>query len=118
MILNIRIFIHVRHSLRRIQFEIASTLPRGMNNPQPKISRRDISLLKHMIFMFTMFIVGWLPTSIIHIADILHSVNALIEGIILLLGEVCLLSLVIYLLVYNHEIRQFLFNRIQRCCQR
>lgn len=117
MILNICIFIHVRRSTRRIRSQTISSLPNGVNNPQPKISRRDISLLKHMIFMFIMFIVGWIPTFIIHIADILHSVSTLIEGIILFLGEVCLLSLVINLFVYNHEIRQFLFNRIRRCFQ-
>ncbi len=116
IVLNIFIFIHVRNSSRRIQPQTISALTSGVNNQQPKISRRDISLLKQMIFMFIMFILGWTPTYIIHIADIIHDVNSVIVMAFVFLSDICLFGLVINLFVCNHEIRQFLFNTIRRCC--
>jgi len=116
IVLNIFIFIHVRNSSRRIQPQTISALTSGVNNQQPKISRRDISLLKQMIFMFIMFILGWAPTFIVHIADIIHDVNSVIVMASVFLSDICLLSLVINLFACNHELTQFLFNTIRRCC--
>lgn len=114
--LNICILVHVRKSSRRIQPQPISTLTSNITNNQPaRISRRDISLLKQMIFMFTIFILGWAPVYIVHIADIINSVDTITLGAVVFLSEICLLSLVINLIMSNYEIRQFLFNKIRRC---
>jgi hypothetical protein len=117
IVLNICIFIHVRNSSRRIQPLTVGTLISGVNNQQLRISRRDISLLKQMILIFTMFILGWIPIASVHIADIVEPVDSVITAAVTLLSEICLLSLVINLFLCNHEIRQFLFNTIRRWFQ-
>ncbi|CAF0772539.1 unnamed protein product [Adineta ricciae] len=72
-ILNSMIFGHVRSSTRRVQPQNpsawASRITTQQENRQqaPKISRREISLLRQMIFMFAMFIGGWSPVFIVDI---------------------------------------------------
>ncbi|CAF1141024.1 unnamed protein product [Adineta ricciae] len=59
IILNSLIFVHVRSSVRRVQPNIATAWTSGFNREQqqlPKISRREIALLRQMVFMFIMFV--------------------------------------------------------------
>jgi hypothetical protein len=55
------IFIHVYSSSRRVQPESLVTQNNSVNTQEQKISRRDLHLLRHMIFMFCVFVGGWTP---------------------------------------------------------
>ncbi len=67
--LDIQMFMLVRNSTRRIQLQHINAGVGGINNHQVKITRRDISLLKRMIFTFLVFIVGWTPVLLLSLID-------------------------------------------------
>jgi hypothetical protein len=67
--LDIQMFMPVRNSTRRIQPQHINAGVGGINNHKVKITRRDISLLKHMIFTFLVFIVGWTPVLLLSLID-------------------------------------------------
>ena len=55
--LLIKIIVNVRSSARRIQQQSIDVNTNGNNNQlQPKLGRREISLMTQMIFMFSMFL--------------------------------------------------------------
>ncbi|CAF1365890.1 unnamed protein product [Adineta steineri] len=115
MILNICIFIHVRKSSLRVHPGRLNTITNGINHQQSRISRRDISLLKQMIFTFTMFIIGWTPALVINTVDVMIFVNFDVQMASVYLSVICLLAVIINLFIYNHEIRRYLFDSIRRC---
>lgn len=119
MALNICIFMHVRRSSRRLQPQGASAVTGGTNQQQARISRRDIHLLKQMVFTFAMFIVGWTPALVINTVNVIIFVDFIIAIVSVYLSALCLLALMINLLVCNREIRPYLSDLIRRCfrCQ-
>ncbi len=114
IILNILIFVHVRTSTRRVQPQMTITNINGENNQQPRITRREIFLLKQMIFMFCVFIGGWTPVYSIVIISEYITVNQLIFHYSVIVGELAVLAIIINLFKCNHEIRQYLFNKIRQ----
>jgi len=116
IVLNILIFRHVRSSARRVQpAHSVITATNGNNNQQQKISGREIALLRQIIFMFTMFIAGWSPTYfLIAIAEVMQ-VNLIVYECMIVLCEISVLSLIINLFICNHELRNYLFNKIRVC---
>jgi hypothetical protein len=114
IIINFRIFLYARSSARRVQPQAIRTVTTRNNNQQPIINRREISLLKQMIFIFTVFIVGWCPVYLVVIIISVIYIDPIIPGLAVLLGELSTLSVTIYLFIYNHELRQYLLNKIQR----
>lgn len=113
ILLNIGIFLHVRNSSLRIQPQTITAVTIGVHRQQPKISRRDIALLKQMLFMFTMFIFGWAPIFLINMISMVQRIPSLIVTIFVYLSALCLLSLIINLLMYNYEIGRVLFNVVR-----
>ncbi|CAF1140789.1 unnamed protein product [Adineta ricciae] len=107
-ILNIGILICVRRSTRRTHSQEST----GTGN---RITHRDISLIKQMVFTFTMFIVGWTPAYVINTINVVIYVDFSILMMSVYLGAVCLLALIINLFVYNREIRNCVFQRCL-CC--
>lgn len=99
---------------RRIQPQTITAITIGVHRHQQKISRRDIALLKQMLFMFTMFILGWTPIFLINMIGTVQRIPSLIVTIFVYISDVCLLSLIINLLMCNYEIRRVLFN-VVRC---
>ena len=111
--LNILIFIYVRKSARRIQPNYTSSGSTTVIVHQPsKISRRDVSLLKQMIFMFAICISGWTPVTVVHIIDISNPVRNEIVGAVTLFSQICLLCLIVNLVACNHDIK----NLIHQFC--
>ena len=86
---NVRIFIHHRSFTRRVQPRSITALTLTINIQNPEIRRRKVSLLRQMIFMFSMFVGGW--SSIWSTMFIMHY----------------------YELICNHELRQFVLNKIR-----
>jgi hypothetical protein len=113
--LNVRIFIYARSSTRRVQPQIINSLTNAPNIQQTKISRREISLLRQMIFMFSMFIGGWSPSYFITVINDFIIINPIIYQCAVLLCEISLLSIIINLFMNNRELRQYLLNKIRLC---
>ena len=113
--LNLVIFRYVRSSSHRIQPVSHITQDESVNHQPQRINRRDIHLLRHIIFMFCVFIGGWAPVYIF--ATIITNLpfDALSICALIVLAELSLLVNVINLFVYNHELRRHLFNKICKC---
>jgi hypothetical protein len=113
--LDIQMFMLVRNSTRRIQPQHINEGVGGINNHQVKITRRDISLLKHMIFTFRVFIVGWTPVLLLSLIVSITPGHIFQIICCMYLSIFCSFSIVIYLFICNHYLRMFLFNPIRRC---
>lgn len=118
--LYIAIFMRARRSSRRLQPQdtnehaVTNTSSRQQQQrQQPKISRRDISLLKNMLFIFAMFIVGWTPIFLLNIISFLNSVNFVVVMSCVYLSAACTLGIIVHLFLCNHEIRNYLFDFIR-----
>ncbi|CAF1223958.1 unnamed protein product [Adineta steineri] len=118
IILNTLIFTYVQSSTRRIQPQSNRASTSGPNNRQPRMSRRDMSLLKQMLVMFSMFIGGWTPILIVYTMNIAIDVDIKIIKITVLFSELCIFGIVMNLYIYNHELRHYLLNKIRLLFQR
>jgi hypothetical protein len=114
IIVNAFIFSHVRSSSRRVNPQIISAITNTVNAVQQKISRREISLLQQMIFMFSMFVIGWSPSYITIILSYFISLDPMTLRLAVLFSELCLLGIIMNLFIHNHELRQYLMNNIRR----
>jgi hypothetical protein len=115
IILNIRIFLYVRNSTRRVQPQLPSTSTNGNNIQNARISPREIALLKKMLFTFSMFIGGWSPVYFITVITWQSYAAGIVYQCSILLCITSVLSIIINLFTSNHELRQYLFNKIRRC---
>jgi hypothetical protein len=108
-ILNFIIFKYVRSSTKRVQPSLVVT----QNNQRQYISRRDLHLLRHMIFIFCVFIVGWSPVYVYSLIP--NNSNYLIFLIFQILAQSSVLIGIINLFFYNHKLRRYFFQKIFRC---
>jgi len=90
-IFNGLIFKYVRASTHRVQPQISGINTTSNNNQQPIIGRREISLLKQMIFMFCAFIGGWTPACSVIIIEQLITLNPLYFQCSLKIFEIAIL---------------------------
>jgi hypothetical protein len=79
---------------------------------QSKISRRDLHLLRHTIFMFCTFIIGWCPVFILSAIDYSGSVTELVYTILEILAVLGSLGCMLDLFLYNHELRRYIKDKI------
>ena len=99
---NMSIFIYTRNSVRRVENHDINA---GISQQQQfRINRRDISLIKQMIFIFTVFIIGWCPAFVINTITATSRVDDRIQMVCIYLSEICLICLMINLFVFNHDI--------------
>ncbi|CAF3816111.1 unnamed protein product [Adineta steineri] len=116
IVLNALIFLHVRSSTRRVQPHTMSTTTNGvMMNQKTRVGRREIALLRHMIFIFSIFLIGWSPIYLVNVINQFITVATIPNGSSILLCEVALISLIINLFMCNHQLRQYLSNKIRVC---
>ena len=111
LVSNGLIFFHVRASSRRVQ--TASVPNEGQQ--QPKISQRDLSLLRHMIIMFCITLGGWAPIPVYQVITHYRGFNRSILQTLLVWYELALLVSVADLFLYNHELRRYMSDLCQRC---
>ena len=112
VITNTLIYWHVRSSSSRVQIPAASRA-----GDQPKISRRDIFLLRHMVIMFCVFLFGWTPAVIGYIVGYYTLIPRLLLRIVHLNFQLALLADMVDLLLYNHEVRRYLIGLCLSCCR-
>jgi hypothetical protein len=115
-VFNVLIFNNVRASTRRVQPQTNSTITNTSINQQPRISHREISLLKQMIFMFCAFIGGWTPVYVILIIGTSH--DPMIFQYLVIICQTAMLAITINFFICNHEIKQHLINKIRQCLRR
>ena len=109
--LNLLIFRYVRSSSHRVQ--AISHVTRDEHRTSQS-HRRDMHLLRHIIFMFSAFIGGWAPAYIVRCFVYNLPYTALSMSLLLLWAELSLLVVVINLFVYNHELHRQFFRKICR----
>ena len=110
-IVNILIYNHVRTSTNRIYAR------NNLKNIQQKrLHHRDLYLLRHMIFMFCIFVGGWTPIFLLPIIDYYTPVSGIINGCLVIWCELALLINVIDLFLYNHEVRRYINGFCLKCC--
>jgi hypothetical protein len=117
-IFNGLIFKYVRASTRRVQPQNIDINTNSNNNQQPIISRREISLLKQMIFMFCAFIGGWAPACCVIIIEQLVTLNPLYFQCSLKIFEIAMLAITINFFICNHEMKEYLINKIRQLVRR
>jgi len=105
---NTTIFIYVRRSTRRIQ------PANGETAQASSLGHRDASLLKHMLFLFSVDFFGWLPAYIVMILLMSGTtISPIIVQISLTVPTGSLLIDVADLFFYNHELRKYFTNKWQ-----
>jgi len=107
--INSIIFTYSRRSTQRVQ-------PTNGNSAQAAtLSHRDAYLLKHMLFIFTVFWVTWTPAYII-MAMIGYgiSVSPIIVQALFMLPSLGQLIDIGDLFFYNHELRKYFTNQRQQ----
>jgi hypothetical protein len=110
-----KIFIYARSSSRRIQPQSVTVQTADGNIQQAGLRRRDAHLLRHIIFMFCIFVVGWGPIHLVEIVIYYCTVDTLVVSLLFLLAQVCTLSLISNLYLYNHEVRRWLQSKLLPC---
>ena len=109
LVSNGLIFYHVHSSSRRVQTGVVATV-----GQRPPISHRNLHLLRHMIIMFCVSLSGWAPIIITRILGYYMSVNQVVTESLIVWYGLSLLFNVIDLLLYNHELRRYLVDRIRQ----
>lgn len=104
MICNIRIFLFVRRSSRRVHAE-----GRGNNISQA----RDVYLIKIMIVTFTVFVIGWIPLFVEQIFSSNITLSSAVDNIFQILPLFSMLFDVILLIYTNQPVRLFLCQLIK-----
>jgi hypothetical protein len=117
-IFNVLIFKYVRASTRRLQPQNIDINTTSNNNQQPIISRREISLLKQMILMFCAFIGGWTPACSVIIIEQLITLNPLYLQCSLKIFEIAMLAITINFFICDHEMKEYLINKIRQLVRR
>lgn len=102
---NTLIFFKVRSSSRRVHVETSAKSNVGNSNHQ---NTRDIHLLKHMLFLFIVFIIGWGPTYTLVVVDWYGRAPLWIYLFLRALPAFCFLINIIDLFLHNYDLRQYL----------
>jgi len=110
---NIKIFLKVHSSSRRINAEASMTQIGGGNSNRHSI--RDIRLLKHMLFIFVIYIIGWVPIYILLIVDPNQLAPLWIYMLLRILPALSFLIDIVDLFFYNRELRQYLKEKLWNC---
>ncbi|UJR18509.1 hypothetical protein I4U23_005416 [Adineta vaga] len=112
IIFNGIIVIFVRLSTRRVH-AVTMSVATGTDTSHQQ-NRRDIKLLKHILFLFIVFIFGWGPLYIaltmrdLRIPDWLYNVLQIPPTFTVIIQ-------VVDIFIYTHEVRQYWKEQIKRC---
>lgn len=111
-IINIILYIYARSSTRRVHPNASPLQPHSKNAQQPKISGRDLRLLRQILIMFFLFACGWTPVYLILVFRTYIFIPAIVVSIFSLIATWCLLADLINMLVFDRQLRERLQNRI------
>jgi len=109
------IFFFVRSSTRRVHAAATATKSSVANTNLQHA--RDMYLVKHMVFIFIVFLIGWAPIYILAVIRFSFS-GGLPTGVYLLLQMLPVFSTltnIVDLFIYNHDLRQYFKEQIFKC---
>ena len=119
LFINFLIFLFARSSTKRIQpqpFSVVTITQSVVNQVQrSKMSRRDISLLKQMAYMFFIFVGGWGPVYISLNWEFINTTVPLLMPIFVVLAAFSSFIIITNLFVNDYEIRQWFREQFRRC---
>ncbi|CAF0863529.1 unnamed protein product [Adineta steineri] len=115
LIINLKIFKHVHSSSKRIHPQMTTNTETIIIRQQPAINRRDLYLLKHMIFIFSMFIVGWTPIFSLVAIDYQSAVSQIVYALLQVFSVICFLVCMMDLLLCNQDLKRFIKDTILQC---
>jgi len=99
----------VRSSTRRVHALATTTSAVTNTNHQ---NSRDIYLLKHMFFIFVVFIIGWTPLYTVAMINSDEETPSWVLQFLQLLPVISSIIIVLDLFFYNHDLRQYLKERL------
>jgi hypothetical protein len=109
IIFNALIYWTVTSSSRRVH--AISTSAGAVARPNQQ-NARDIFLLKHMSFIFVVFIVGWTPVYALQVIQLNAQTPVWLIQFLQILPVLTSIIMVVDLFIYNHELRQYLKEKI------
>ncbi len=71
-------------------------------------SARDIHLLKHMFFIFVVFLLGWTPICIVRLLPLNEEKTLTLSQYLLILPVFSSITIVLDLFFYNRDLTQYL----------
>jgi hypothetical protein len=112
------IFIYAQSSVHRVQPIVTdgSNVTNSVIVQTEQISRQEIALLKRMAFTFVMFISGWSPIFVVFVMTAFIFVHPIIYQSSIVVSQLSVLSVIINIFKCNHELRQYLWGKMQ-CCK-
>ena len=110
--INLAIFKHVHSSSHRIQPHTTTTAGAIIVLRQSSMNRRDLYLLQHMMFMFSMFIVGWTPIFSLVAMDYNYNVSPLVYALLQVFAVISVLVCMLDLSLCNHDLRRYLKDKL------
>lgn len=78
----------------------------------PALPKRDIHLLKHMLFLFFVFVIVWTPIYVLELMAMYTYLNPWIFSLLRIPAVISGCIMVFDLFRYNHEVRQYIVGRI------
>jgi hypothetical protein len=99
----------VSSSSRRVHaLATTTTAPVARTNHQ---NTRDISLLKHMFFIFVVFILGWTPMYAVPMTSLSITMTTFVLQCAQLLPVISAIIIAVDLFIYNHDVRKYLKDK-------
>ncbi len=105
------IYFSVRSSTRRVHALATITSVAARTNHR---NARDIYLLKHMFFVFVVFVLGWTPIYFLALFNLYETVTLWVIQFLQILPVISSLVIVLDLFFYNRDLRQDLKERLMK----
>ena len=113
IVFNSIIFFSVRSSTRRVHG--LATMTTAATSSMHQQHTRDMYLLKHIVFMFIVFVSGWAPVYITGVVNPSMNQSAWYALLLRLLPVFSSLINIADLFFYNRELRQYLKEQLVKC---
>lgn len=105
---NTIIFIYVHRSSRRVHQTNSENIRKSA-----RANQRNNRLLKHMLFIFIAFFIGWVPIYIIGVVNWNGvGISYVAYHALQMLPTICFIINIVDLFWYNHELRTYFRRKI------
>ncbi len=109
VVFNSLTYFTVSSSSRRVHaLATTTTAPVARTNHQ---NTRDISLIKHMFFIFVVFILGWTPMYAVPMTSLSITMTTFVLQCAQLLPVISAIIIAVDLFIYNHDVRKYLKDK-------
>jgi hypothetical protein len=121
IVFNSMIFFFVRSSTRRVHAIATATATSTATATAFSVANknlqhaRDMYLVKHMVFIFIVFLIGWTPLYFVSAIYFSGGVPTWVYYLLEMLPVLSTLINILDLFMYNRDLRQYLKERIFKC---